>query len=632
MFSPSDTIVALATAPAPAGIGVVRLSGPQAAAIAREMLTLSHDLEPRHATLTHVVASRLHSGDTARPIDEVVATFFPGPHSYTAEDVVEISAHGSLELLREIVAAAMSQGARLAEPGEFTLRAFLNGRLDLVQAEAVGDLVNAVTPLQARVAFDQLDGTLTRAIGALDGQLFDLVGKLEASVDFPDEGYHFVAAGEVEAALVSVREGVAQLLATAARGRLIREGRHIAILGRPNVGKSSLFNALVGTDRAIVTAIPGTTRDLLRETIDFEGVRLGLVDTAGIRHTDDEVEREGVARARGAGGVADLVLLVLDRSRPLAEEDRALLRDTAGAPRLVIVNKCDLPGAWADGNAAGVRVGGDAAGAWGLGDVFGGPGPARSTQDQESNPRTARRAGDGAAARCRALAARGLGDVLGGPGPARSTENEEWDTPASPAAPAPPFPPPPPAPTCIGGGIGGDTSIAWRVAETGGPAEAMLRLGLSPTGPAGGLSPTGLDRVGPGPVEVSVKTFAGMDALRRAMGEALGISVDPGTPGASGERATRGEFGASRAPGRPTAEPLRDAPMISNLRHAALLEEARASLDRAIANLRAAGEQASEELVIADLADARRAFEDVTGRRTSEDVLRHIFANFCIGK
>jgi len=495
VFSPSDTIVALATAPAPAGIGVVRLSGPGAAAIARGMLTLGRDLVPRHATLTHVVARSAprvwqeshhphepHDG-TPRPIDEVVATFFPGPHSYTAEDVVEISAHGSLELLREIVAAAMSGGARLAEPGEFTLRAFLNGRLDLVQAEAVGDLVNAVTPLQARVAFDQLDGTLSGAIGALDAQLFDLVAKLEASVDFPDEGYHFVAAGEVEAALVSARDGVAQLLATAARGCLIREGRHIAILGKPNVGKSSLFNALVGTDRAIVTAVPGTTRDLLRETIDFEGVRLGLVDTAGIRHTDDEVEREGVARARGAGGVADLVLLMLDRSRPLAEEDHALLRDTSGGPRLVIVNKCDLPGAWA---------GGDALGAWGLGDVPGGPGPA-----------------------------------------------------------------------------------------------GRVRAGL-------------------GVVEVSLKTGDGMEALRRAMREALGMAG--------------------------SSEPLRDAPMVSNLRHAALLEEARASLGRAITNLRAFGEQASEELVIADLADARRAFEDATGRRTSEDVLRHIFANFCIGK
>ena len=293
-----------------------------------------------------------------------------------------------------------------------------------------------------------------------------------------------------------VRDGVDALLETSARGRMIREGRHIAILGRPNVGKSSLFNTLVGTDRAIVTAIPGTTRDLLRETIDFEGVRLGLVDTAGIRHTDDEVEREGVARARGAGGVADLVLLVLDRSRVLDDEDRALLRDTADAPRVVLVNKCDLAAAWE------VR------------DLPGGPGPT------------------------------GPGGVLGR-------------------------------------------------AEPGGAP-----------GP-----------VGPGPVEVSLKTGAGMDAVRAAMRTALGMVP----------------AGRTDAPAA-VAEPRRDAPIVSNLRHVALLETARDTIDRAVANLRAAGEQASEELVIADLAEARRAFECVAGRRTSEDVLRHIFATFCIGK
>ena len=275
-------------------------------------------------------------------IDEVVATYFPAPHSYTAEDVVEISAHGSVALLRDIVRAAIGAGARLAEPGEFTLRAFLNGRLDLVQAEAVADLVDAVTPLQARVAFDQLEGTLTRAIGALDRELFDLVARLEASVDFPDEGYHFVGPGEAGAALGGVRDGIDQLLATSASGRVIREGRHIAILGKPNVGKSSLFNQLVGTDRAIVAAGPGTTRDMLRETIDLDGIRLGLVDTAGIRASDDEVEREGVMRARGAAGVADLVVLVLDRSRPLEDVDRALMRETASSPRIVVVNKIDL--------------------------------------------------------------------------------------------------------------------------------------------------------------------------------------------------------------------------------------------------------------------------------------------------
>ena len=198
-------------------------------------------------------------------------------------------------------------------------------------------------PSRRASAFDQLEGTLTRAIGALDRELFDLAARLEASVDFPDEGYHFVAPGDACAALSRVRDGIDALLATSRAGRVIREGRHIAILGKPNVGKSSLFNQLVGTDRAIVAAGPGTTRDMLRETIDLDGIRLGLVDTAGIRASDDEVEREGVVRARGAASVADLVVLVLDRSRPLEEIDDALLRETAAAPRVVVVNKIDLP-------------------------------------------------------------------------------------------------------------------------------------------------------------------------------------------------------------------------------------------------------------------------------------------------
>jgi tRNA modification GTPase len=404
----------------------------------------------------------------------VVATHFPAPHSYTAEGVVEISAHGSLALLREIVQAAIHAGARLAEPGEFTLRAFLNGRLDLVQAEAVADLVDAVTPLQARVAFDQLEGTLTRAIGAIDRELFDLAARLEACVDFPDEGYHFVAPGEAAAALGRVRDGLGELLATSAAGRVIREGRHIAILGKPNVGKSSLFNQLVGTDRAIVAPGPGTTRDMLREAIDLDGIRLGLVDTAGIRASDDDVEREGVARARKAAGVADLVVLVLDRSRPLEDVDRALLRETSSARRVVVVNKTDLPAAW-----------------------------------------TA----------------------------------EELE-------------------------------MAFSGSESGPPRPAAPEL-----------------------LPVSLKAGTGLCQLRRALHAAL----DAG-------------------------EPLRDAPMVTNLRHETLLRRAHEAIVRATENLEQAGESASEELVLADLADARRALEEVTGKRTTEDVLKKIFEQFCIGK
>jgi tRNA modification GTPase len=312
MFSVTDTIVAIATPAGRGGIGVVRLSGASAHAIAVQLLARETALEPRHATLGEIRGS-------GAAIDQAIVTYFPAPASYTGDEVVEISAHGSPVVLRGIVEAAIDRGARLAEPGEFTLRAYLNGRIDLPQAEAVGDLIDAVTPLQARTAFDQIQGTLTRAIGEIDRTLFDLIARLEASVDFPDEGYHFVDPTAVAAEIDGVADCMAALLAGARRGRLVREGLQIAIVGSPNVGKSSLFNALVGAERAIVTAVPGTTRDLVSETIDLEGLRVTLVDTAGLRDTDDVVEIEGVARSKGAATVADLILNVSDQSHAFAE-------------------------------------------------------------------------------------------------------------------------------------------------------------------------------------------------------------------------------------------------------------------------------------------------------------------------
>jgi tRNA modification GTPase len=365
-------------------------------------------------------------------------------------------------VLDGIVRRAVAAGARPARPGEFTLRAVLAGKRDLVQAEAVADLVDAVTPLQARTAFDQLDGTLTRRIAALDATLYTLIAQLEASLDFPDEGYHFVDPGDVGRRVAEVMADIDRLLSDATRGRMIREGATVVLAGRTNVGKSSLFNALAGAERAIVTAVPGTTRDLVSEQIDLDGVLVTLVDTAGVREASDVVEREGVARAAQAREVADLVLVVLDASQPLVAEDRAVLHATGQMSRVVVINKCDAgdPGDW-------------------LPDV------------------------------CR-----------------------------------------------------GD--------------EAMR-------------------------VRVSALTGIGLPQLRAAIVRSL-----------SG------------------GEALRESAAVSNVRHVALLQDAR----HALASARHGSEElgVSEEFVLADLQVARAALDDIVGRRTTDDLLRHIFERFCIGK
>ena len=285
----------------------------------------------------------------AAAIDQVVLTWFASPASYTGDDVVEVSAHGSPVLLDRIVRSAMVAGARLAAPGEFTFRAFLNGKLDLVQAEAVADLIDAVTPAQARLAFDQLDGTLSHALAAIGEALFDLRVRLEASLDFPDEGYHFVEPGAVARECEEVRAQVVGLLATARRGRLLREGCRVALVGAPNVGKSLLFNALLGSSRAIVTPVAGTTRDLLTERCDIGGLAVTLIDTAGLRESDEPIEQEGIARARQAADAADVRVLVLDRSQP----HQAVRADTSGDATVIVANKSDLPSAWSIGEERG---------------------------------------------------------------------------------------------------------------------------------------------------------------------------------------------------------------------------------------------------------------------------------------
>jgi tRNA modification GTPase len=344
-FSTADTIVAIATPAGRAGIGVVRLSGGLAESIARALVAREKPFAARRATFCRLAETVPTNSDSIGG-DRLVVTFFPAPHSYTGEDVAEISAHGSPVILSAIVRRAIDAGARLAEPGEFTLRAFLNGKIDLIQAEAVADLIDAVTPLQARAAFDQLEGTLTTAIRSIEDDLFDLTAKLEASLDFAEEGYHFLADGEAQTILMRAIARIDTLLAQAATGRLIREGAQIAIVGAPNVGKSSLFNTLLNANRAIVTDVPGTTRDMLSERANVAGLSVGLVDTAGVRDSIDAIEREGVARTLDAIRVADLLLVLLDRSRPVSDEDREVLRLTDGRNRIVVASKGDLPATW----------------------------------------------------------------------------------------------------------------------------------------------------------------------------------------------------------------------------------------------------------------------------------------------
>ncbi|MFP5378976.1 MAG: tRNA uridine-5-carboxymethylaminomethyl(34) synthesis GTPase MnmE, partial [Vicinamibacteria bacterium] len=340
----SDTILALSTPPGRGAIAVVRLSGPDAPRLAGALTRRASPFPERRATLARLSADP----SAAIPLtDRVVVTRYAAPRSYTGEDVIEIACHGAAPVVESILVTLARFGARLAEPGEFTLRAFLNGRMDLAQAEAVADLVNATTPRQAASAIAQLDGSVSEAIAAIDRDLFDLAARLEASLDFPEEGYHFADPADVVRELQGIATRIDGLLAEGAR--VLREGAQVAIAGRPNVGKSSLFNALVGASRAIVSAHPGTTRDVVSEQVEIAGVPVRLLDTAGVREAADDVEREGVTRARAVHAAADLALLVLDGSVPLTPEDHALLAlgdAPAGGDRVVVVNKADLPPAW----------------------------------------------------------------------------------------------------------------------------------------------------------------------------------------------------------------------------------------------------------------------------------------------
>jgi tRNA modification GTPase len=332
-----DTIVAIATPAGRGGIGVVRIAGAEAKQIAAPMLRLPHALEAGRALFGDLIEP-----ETGERIDEIVATYFGSPHSYTTDDVVEISAHGSPVVLRHIVELALARGARLAEPGEFTMRAFLNGRIDLTQAEAVRDLIESQTLFQAKVAAQQLEGALSKRLQPIKIELVQLIASMEAGVDFAEDDVSVMLGEEIQKRIAAIRAPLEELRSSFAYGKMVHEGLTLAIVGRPNVGKSSLFNRLVERERAIVTATPGTTRDLVSETVAIGGIPVRLVDTAGIRAALDEAESIGIKKSYEALADADLVLIVRDATEPEHVEDSALMEKVAGRNSLQVLNKADL--------------------------------------------------------------------------------------------------------------------------------------------------------------------------------------------------------------------------------------------------------------------------------------------------
>ena len=335
-----DTIAAIATPFGVGGVGMIRLSGPDAVAIADPLFRPAGGGSLAGADSHRMVYGWIHAD--GEPVDEVLAVWMKAPRSYTREDVVEFHCHGGPLVLQTVLELVCRAGARLARPGEFTQRAFFNGRIDLTQVEAVGDIVSARSRAGLRVSANQLRGRLHQAISELKEELAHVAALVEAGIDFPEEDIVLANREEITGRLSAGKSRLADLVATAERGRILREGLGTAIVGKPNVGKSSLLNALLRENRAIVTEIPGTTRDTLEEATEVGGVMLRLIDTAGIRRTEDRVELEGIARSRKAIEMADLVLLVLDGTAPLDADDEALLAMVAPAAALVLVNKRDL--------------------------------------------------------------------------------------------------------------------------------------------------------------------------------------------------------------------------------------------------------------------------------------------------
>ncbi|HTY61590.1 MAG TPA: tRNA uridine-5-carboxymethylaminomethyl(34) synthesis GTPase MnmE [Acidobacteriota bacterium] len=340
----SDTICALSTPVGRSGIAVVRVSGAQSFEIFGRIFVQkrhSEQIPPRHAML-----GKIADPGGGYEIDETIATCFPSPNSYSGEDMVEFSLHGNPVLVTALLDCLCEQGARLAEPGEFTMRAFLHGRLDLAQAEAVNDVIRATTLYQAQVAARQCSGSLSRQLKPVKKFLIDIIVNLESAVEFAEENLPTASRDVLVQQLGLVRQQIRSWIASYRQGRIVKEGFSMAVVGKPNVGKSSVFNALLAQDRSIVTEMPGTTRDLVSEITNLEGIPVRLQDTAGIHPSDDHIEKLGIDRSLEAIVDADAILLVVDRSRPHLQQDAALRQQVAHASCLVVMNKSDLPSAW----------------------------------------------------------------------------------------------------------------------------------------------------------------------------------------------------------------------------------------------------------------------------------------------
>jgi tRNA modification GTPase len=342
----SDTIAAISTAIGEAGIGIVRISGEDALEMGWNVFKSAkiddiNNVENRKLLYGHIL-----DGDTV--IDEVLIVFMKEPYTYTRENMVEIYCHGGIISIKKVLELILKKGARLAEPGEFTKRAFLNGRLDLAQAEAVIDIIRSKTDKSFQVSLDQLEGNLSTKIKEIRNILLSMLAHIEVSIDFPDEDVEVSTLNELEKNAMEVKEKISTLLSTSGRGKILRDGLNTVILGKPNVGKSSLLNAIVRENRAIVTDVPGTTRDIIEEYINIDGIPLKIIDTAGIRNTNDLVEKIGVDKAKKTVEQADLVIAIFDTSRDLTDDDIQIIELIKYKKTIILLNKSDLPNEFND--------------------------------------------------------------------------------------------------------------------------------------------------------------------------------------------------------------------------------------------------------------------------------------------